>query len=307
MAHRDSLPVVTVVTPSYNHGRFIRDTIESVLTQDYPSVEYLIVDGGSTDETVSILREYSGRLWWTSERDSGQASAVNKGWRRGRGEILGWLNSDDVYLPGAVGVAVDFLTRHPEIDAVYGEGYHTDEAGRVLEPYPTEPFALSRLKTRCIICQPTVFLRRRVVEQVGYLNESLQLSLDYDLWIRIGMSARFGYVPHTLAATRLHPATKTLARRREVYAEILETIRRHFGSVPATWVYAYAKAIAEDAVAPGCACRRLRVSTRLVAATLSTFVAYNRRHPLAGFSGLGYLCARAWSRHWRLRTTTRKL
>ena len=167
-------PLVTVVTPSFNHGRFMRETIESVLTQSYPRIEYLVMDGGSTDETVKILESYGDRVAWVSERDRGQTDAINKGWRRGRGAILAYLNSDDTYLPGAVEKAVAGLRAHPDAGAVYGEGYHVDESGRVIERYPTEPFDLTRLPQTCFICQPTVFLRRELVERVGYLDESLR-------------------------------------------------------------------------------------------------------------------------------------
>jgi glycosyltransferase involved in cell wall biosynthesis len=273
-------PLVTVVTPSYNQGRFIRQAIESVLTQDCPNVEYLVMDGGSSDETVSILREYSGRLDWVSERDRGQASAINEGWRRGRGEILAWLNSDDTYLPGAIRAAVSHLSHWPEDGAVYGEGYHTDESGRVIGRYPTEAFDLDRLSKTCFICQPTVFVRRSVAKQVGYLDEGLQFCMDYDLWIRIGRVSRFGRLPGYLAATRLHGDTKTLGRRPEVYAEVLPMIQRHYGGVPPSWIYAYSKAVAEAAVMRGGRLDGARFAARLVLVGLRTFLRYNRRVPV---------------------------
>ena len=133
------LPLVTVVTPSYNQARFIRETIESVLKQDYPRIEYLVIDGGSTDESVSILREYSDHLRWVSEPDRGQAHAINKGWRQARGCILAYLNADDLYMPGAVAQAVAALVAHPEAAAVYGEGYHVDKEGRILSGIRPSP------------------------------------------------------------------------------------------------------------------------------------------------------------------------
>lgn len=275
-----ALPLVTVVTPSYNQGRFIRHTIESVLSQDYPSIEYIVMDGGSTDETRSVLEDYTGRIDWVSKRDAGQASAVNEGWQRGRGEILGWVNSDDTYLSGAVSAAVAYLGRHPEVSAVYGEAYHTDEAGEILARYPTVAFDFDRLKETCFICQPSVFLRRTVVEQAGYLDDALQFCMDYDLWIRIGRIARFGRVEDYLATSRLYPASKTLGRRQEVYAEVLEMMYRHFGSVAPTWIYAYAKAAA-GGDNPGTEwLERVRFWGRLGRLFLSRGAYYNRRASL---------------------------
>src|SRR5438128_8552250 len=131
MAQPEALPLVSIVTPSYNQGRFIEDTIRSVLAQDYPNLEYIVVDGGSTDHTLDVLRRYEGRLRWVSEPDRGQSEAINKGFRMARGEIVSWLNSDDTYVPGAIGKAVAHLGARPEVVMVYGEGYLLDEGGRV--------------------------------------------------------------------------------------------------------------------------------------------------------------------------------
>lgn len=270
------LPLVTVITPSYNQGRFIRATIESVLKQDYPRIEYLVFDGGSTDETVSILREYSDRLRWVSERDRGQAHAINKGWRQARGSILAYLNSDDVYLPGAVAHAVAALEAHPEAAAVYGEGYHVDEEGRVLERYPTEPFNPDRLQETCFICQPTVFLRRDAVERAGYLDESLRYCMDYDLWIRLARAGNIlSHTPHYLASTRLHADAKTLGQRGQAHAEILRVTYRHFGRVAPSLVFGYAHAVL------GLQNREASIRDRLslIGISLATFLRYNRRVP----------------------------
>jgi glycosyltransferase involved in cell wall biosynthesis len=237
------VPLVTVVTPSFNHGRFIRETIESVLTQSHPRIEYLVMDGGSTDETVEILKSYGDRLAWVSEPDRGQTDAINKGWRRARGTIIAYLNSDDTYLPGAVAKAVAGLHANPGAGALYGEGYHVDEAGRVIERYPTEPFDMARLGQTCFICQPTVFLRRDVVERLGYLDESRRYCMDYDLWIRLAHVSRFAYLPEYLANTRMYAETVTSALRVPVHAEILDTVYRHFGRVSSQWVYGYAHAV----------------------------------------------------------------
>jgi glycosyltransferase involved in cell wall biosynthesis len=275
------LPLVTVVTPSYNQGRLIRATIESVLKQDYPRIEYLVIDGGSTDETVSILREYSDRLRWVSEPDHGQAHAINKGWRQARGSILAYLNSDDLYLPGAVTQAVAALDAHPEAAAVYGEGYHVDEEGRILERYPTEPFNPDRLQETCFICQPTVFLRRDVVERAGYLDEALRYCMDYDLWIRLARTGKIlSLTPHYLASTRLHADAKTLDQRGQAHAEILQVIYHHFGRVAPSLVYGYAHAVLrlhnrEPSV-------RDRLS--LIRISLATFLRYNRSVPRSAWA-----------------------
>ncbi len=273
-------PLVTVVTPSFNQGRFIRATIESVLEQDYPRIEYLVIDGGSTDETVSILKEYSGRLRWVSERDRGQAHAINKGWRQASGSLVAYLNSDDVYLPGAVAHAVAALDGHPEAAAVYGEGYHVDEKGAILERYPTEPFNADRLRETCFICQPTVFMRRDAVERVGYLDESLRYCMDYDLWIRLARAGKvLSHVSRYLASTRLHADAKTLDQRGQAHAEILRVIYRHFGRVAPNLVFGYAHAVL------GLQNRDASVRDRLslIGISLVTFLRYNRSVPRAAW------------------------
>ncbi len=239
-------PLVSIVTPSYNQGRFIRETIESVLSQDYSSIEYIVLDGGSTDETLEILKSYGDRFHWVSEKDHGQAHAINKGWRQARGDIFAWLNSDDVYLPGSITKAVDYLGKNPETGAVYGEGYHIREDGTIIERYPTEPFDAQRLKETCFICQPTVFIRRKVLEDVGFLDESLKYSMDYDLWFRIAKKYPWGYIPEFLACTRFYLATKTLGQRAAVHREILSVVFHHNQTVPPSWIYGYGHAVLEQ-------------------------------------------------------------
>jgi glycosyltransferase involved in cell wall biosynthesis len=271
-------PLVSVVTPSLNQARFIRETIESVLTQSYPSIEYLVMDGGSTDGTVEILKSYGDRFAWVSEPDGGQTQAINKGWRRARGAILAYLNSDDTYLPGAVATAVAALAAHPEVGAVYGEGYHVDERGRVIERYLTEPFDMTRLAMTCFICQPTVFLRREVVERVGFLDESRRYCMDYDLWIRVARVSSFLHVPDYLATTRVHPETVTDRLRAPVHAEILDTVHRHFGRISSQWVYGYACAVLRDHP-HGTPWARRRLAARLAGIALWTFVRYRSPVP----------------------------
>lgn len=238
-------PLVTIVTPSFNQGRFIEQTMLSVLGQDYPFLEYLVIDGGSTDETLCILQNYSDRLIYVSEKDRGQAHAINKGFRRARGDILAFLNSDDTYLPGAVSAAVQALLENPGSPFLYGEAYSIDECGRILDRYPTEPFSAERLLDTCFICQPTVFIPRWAVEKAGYLDEDLNYSLDYELWIRLSRLGQPAYVTKYLANTRVYATTKTLGQRRQCHWEIARVLRRFTGRVPRAWVFALAHAIIE--------------------------------------------------------------
>ena len=285
------VPLVTVVTPSLNHGRFIRDTIESVLSQRHPRIEYLVMDGGSTDETLTILASYGDRLAWVSEPDGGQTRAINKGWRRARGSIIAYLNSDDTYLPGAIEKAVAGLGAHPDAAAVYGEGYHVDEAGRVIERYPTEPFDPTRLAQTCFICQPTVFLRKDAVERLGYLDESRRYCMDYDLWIRLARVARFVHLPEYLANTRVHADSVTHALRVPVHTEILDTVYRHFGRVSSQWVYGYARSVLNGHPRPT-RWAALSFAVRLAGLSLLTFARYRSPLPLSDWR-----LWRRWIRH----------
>lgn len=232
-------PLVSIVTPSYNQGKFIKETIESVLTQNYPNIEYIVMDGGSKDETVDILKSYGDRIKWVSEKDGGQADAVNKGIRAASGEIIGWLNSDDTYLPGAILQAVKFFQRQTDVGMVYGEGYHTKENGEIIDRYPTESFNMDRLAQNCFICQPTAFFRKEVLLQVGMLNKDLHLCMDYELWMRIGKQFEIAYIPYFFATSRMYEDNKTLSRRKEVFTEIIRTVRSHYGYVPLSWVFGY--------------------------------------------------------------------
>lgn len=275
--------MVTIVTPSYNQGRFIEQTIESVLSQDYSPVEYLVIDGGSKDGTIEVLKAHGSRFYWVSEKDTGQSNAINKGWSRARGEILAWLNSDDIYLPGAISKAVAFLQEHPEFGAVYGEGYHIREDGKILERYPTEPFNRLRLVETCYICQPTVFIRKAVLQEIGFLDEGLRYSMDYDLWFRIARRYDFGYLPEYLASTRFYRETKTLGQKVQVHKEILEVVHRHHQSVPASWVYGYGHAFLEKYLDRSKPLENLIFIMGLIVLSLQKFLEYNHRVPRTEF------------------------
>ncbi|MEP7288286.1 MAG: glycosyltransferase family 2 protein [Chloroflexota bacterium] len=225
-----SLPLVSIVTPSFNQGKFIRETIESVLTQDYPNIEYWVIDGGSSDETLGILRDYESdpRFHWISEPDSGQSDAINKGWSRCRGDILAWLCSDDLYFAGAIRAQVDYLLAHPDVDAVYSDALYIDVKGNPVRKYWARKFSQYELLRICFIPQPTVFLRRTLIERIGTVNPSLHYALDYEYWLRASLNGVFAYSSADIAKYRLHDDSKTVAASIQFNPEIERIITGFF-------------------------------------------------------------------------------
>ena len=238
-------PRISIITPSYNQGKYIERTIQSVLSQDIPDLEYVVYDGGSTDETIDSLCRYEGQLRWVSEKDRGQAHAVNKGITTTTGEIIGWLNSDDIYYPKALETVVSFLAEQPDIDMVYGDADHIDENDDAIEPYYTEEWNYERLKDVCYLCQPAVFLRRRVVQAHGLLDETLRYCMDYEYWLRVGSQVKFAYLRRRLAGSRMYPDNKTLGSRVPVHREIVEMTKNRLGQPPDRWILNYAHAVVE--------------------------------------------------------------
>ena len=232
-----------MVTPSYNQGRFIEETILSVLSQDYPNIEYIIIDGGSSDATIDILHRYESRLTWISEPDSGQSHAINKGFRIAKGEILCWLNSDDLLEPEAIRLAVDYMRSNPQVDMVYGEGNSIDEYGSQLIRFPyTRPFDLWALTHQLdFILQPTTFFRAEMLRRIGYVDESLHWCMDWDLFIRIGRQCRVDHLPNYMAKARVYSETKTSKGGFRRICEIFSVLHRYNNSVilPAYIIYGF--------------------------------------------------------------------
>ena len=223
------LPLVTIITPSYNQGRFIRQTIESVLNQDYPNIEYIIIDGGSTDHTLDIIREYEGRLKWISERDEGQSDAINKGFKMAKGEIIAWLNSDDTYESGAVTAAVDCFLENPDVGLAYGDGDIIDEKGNKVKRFEaTQQFDLwTLIHVWDYIMQPTTFFRREALEKVGYLEKDLYWCMDWDLWIRLATQYKVAYLNQVLANSREYSETKTSTGGIKRFKELIRLMRKY--------------------------------------------------------------------------------
>ncbi len=232
-----ALPLVSIVTPSFNQARFLETTICSVLQQDYPNLEYLIVDGGSTDGSVGIIEKYASHelyaprlAWWVSERDGGQTDAINKGFARAKGQILAWINSDDTYEPGAITSAVRYLTEHPEVGMVYGNANLIDAQGNVLGPFPARQTNYKRLRQGYVhIPQQASFFRAGLWQQVCPLDPTFYFAMDYDLWVRLAKISTLQYVPQLWANFRLHGQGKTIASDDRCYPEMLRVHWREGG------------------------------------------------------------------------------
>jgi glycosyltransferase involved in cell wall biosynthesis len=222
-------PLVSIVTPSLNQARYLREAIESVLAQTYPRIEHVVVDGASTDDTLEILGEYN-HVRWCSETDRGQSHALNKGFALARGEVFGWLNVDDAYPPNAVGEAVAALSSG-DAGLVYADVTRVNDDGVNPRRISSRPqFDLwTELNLGCGIFSPAAFFTRAAYEAVGGVDESLHLTMDYDLWLKIG--GRFGvrYVESVWGVQRIHEEAKTVRRSDDFWPERLRVSRRNGG------------------------------------------------------------------------------
>jgi glycosyltransferase involved in cell wall biosynthesis len=245
-------PLVTVVTPCFNSAQFIEATILSVLNQIYTPIEYIIMDGGSTDETANIVRKYASRLTFVSEPDRGQSDAINKGWQMAKGDIVAWMNADDRYSPDTVATAVQFLQAHPDTKWVYGDAQYVDPEG---VPYlfrtPVYRWSYRKLLTDSnYILQPTVFLRREVLDQFGLLHEDLHYVMDYEYWLRIGQTFPGHYVPALRVEITYYPETKTASGGVRRILELESVVHRYGASaIPRRHQVEWTTAYLEETVA----------------------------------------------------------
>jgi len=245
-----TLPRISVVTPSYNQGEFLEEAIRSVLLQGYPNLEYIIIDGGSTDASLDIIRKYESWIsFWSSERDRGQSHAINKGFRLAKGDLLAWINSDDLYAPLAFWKIARASLENPSAVLIYGAGRKVDTTGNLLKQIPFRPYDPKLLLTRYYILQQASFFRRSAFIRAGLLDESIQYFMDWDLAIRMSQLGSFLAIPEEIGIFRVHPRAKIQTSGWERKREIAEIGKKYNGITdpnfltfwPLFWSYYMAK------------------------------------------------------------------
>jgi glycosyltransferase involved in cell wall biosynthesis len=230
----DELPLISIVTPSFNQGQFLKTCIESVLSQGYPKVEYIVIDGGSRDNSIHIIEKYAGDIaYWISEPDKGQTDAINKGFHKSNGNVVAWLNADDFYLPGALAAVGRAYQRRPDASFYYGNGWRVDEAGQCKSSFfPGNQVCFDR--TGLIyglnhILQPSTFINRSCLLKAGDLNSALRYGMDTDLWIRLSEIASPEPISAFLAASREYKGTKTSAGSFDRVEELRQIAEKYSG------------------------------------------------------------------------------
>lgn len=231
-----NLPKITLVTPSYNQGQYIEQTILSVIEQGYPNLEYMVIDGGSTDETVDIIRKYEGRIsYWVSEKDKGQSHAINKGFRMATGEIINWLNSDDLLAEGALFHIAESFSNYPQAAMIHGQCVHFTDEARIDKNQPFEWPPKRHLKGAYLAgfpySQPSCFYKREVLDHIGFVDEDFHFTMDYDLFVRMALNYQFQPANAVFSYFRMHPESKTNTLQKTQFAEN----QRVFSGVVKTW------------------------------------------------------------------------
>jgi glycosyltransferase involved in cell wall biosynthesis len=226
-------PRISIVTPSYNQGEFIEETIRSVLLQGYPNLEYTIVDGGSTDNSLEIIKKYEKYLsYWVSEPDQGPTDAINKGWQRANGEIIAYLNSDDAYFPGALATIAEAFQQNPQAKAIYGKEFRINKEGLVLAEYGVKEGNRLSLLNLNALPQPATFLKKILLDSLGGMDLNVKYIFDFELCLRISRLNPIVSIPNLLAVTRWHNNTITLNRRSEIGRELVRVIKNEMTVYP---------------------------------------------------------------------------
>ncbi len=227
-----ALPLISIITPSFNQGIYLEETIHSIISQNYPALEYIVIDGGSTDNSKDIIKKYEKQITYSvSEKDKGQSDAINKGFRKATGEIIAWLNSDDVYFPDTIQTVAHIFLNNPELDLIYGDVEQFYETGKT-EYYKVNDFEPLDFLSRVSIHQPSVFWRRKVLEEVGLLDENLHYLMDYDLWMRIFFNYKTFKIDKLLSRFRIHSKSKTNNKAPGLYLDYRKVFSRFINSYP---------------------------------------------------------------------------